>query len=430
MKTNRRLNPTGYACSVLRQICNFIPTHLVPKLAREYGVEEKARTFTPWSHAISLMFAHLARAMGLNEVCDSLHLNRGMFSTIRGAAVPNRNTLSHANRERNPAMAEALYWSVMKALMQVSPAFARSRTRGRFVSRFKAAIHAIDSTTIQLIASCMDWAKHRRRKAAAKCHVRLHLQGGMPQCVIVDSAKDHDAVKARALCEGLQAGEIVIGDRAYVSFRFLADLTERGVYWVMRVKKNLQVRVMKRRPVTADASIVRDDEVVLVLPGTKAKYPMRFRRVIAWVEVDGRPKLMAFMTNHLEWSPRSVAELYRCRWDIEVFFKELKQTLQLTDFLGHNAAAVKWQVWIGLLVHLLLRYQAFLSRWAHSFSRLAAIVRAALWKRWHLGELLAGYGTAGGRFRCLGPPEQGLLPGFGEFTHVPVGQPMVVFPNP
>lgn len=401
--------------------------HLVPALARAHGVDEKARTFTPWSHVVSLMFAHLARAMGLNEVCDSLHLNRGMFSTIRGAVAPNRNTLSHANRERNPAMAQALYWSVMDALMRQSPAFARSGMRGRFVSRFKAAIHAIDSTTIQLIASCMDWAKHRRRKAAAKCHVRLHLQGGMPQCVIVDSAKDHDAVKARPLCDGLQPGEIVIGDRAYVSFRFLADLSERGVYWVMRVKKNLKVRVVRRRPRSTDPTIVRDDEVILVLSGTKTKYPMRFRRVIAWVEVDGRPKLMEFMTNNLEWSPRSVAELYRCRWDIEVFFKELKQTVQLTDFLGHSAAAVKWQVWMGLLVHLLLRYQAFLSRWAHSFSRLAAIVRAALWKRWHLGELLACYGTAGGRFRGLGPPEQGLLPGFGQFTNVPVGQPNVVF---
>ena len=199
-----------------------------------------------------------------------------MFSTIRGAVVPNRNTLSHANRERNPAMAEALYWAVMDVLLGQSPAFARSRTRGRFVRRFK---------------------------------------------------------------------------------------------------------------------------------------------------------LMAFMTNNLDWSPRSVAELYRCRWDIEVFFKEIKQTVQLTDFLGHNASAVKWQVWMGLLVHLLLRYQAFLSRWSHSFSRLAAIVRAALWKRWHLGELLAGYGTAGGRFRCLGPPEQGLLPGFGEHTHVPMGQPNFGFGN-
>lgn len=425
----QRVNPTVYACSVLRQICNLIPPHVVPKLAREHGVDEKARTFTPWSHVVSLMFAHLSRAMGLNEVCDSLHLNRGMFSTIRGAVAPNRNTLSHANRQRNPAMAQALYWTVMETLMRQSPGFARSRARGRFTSRFKAAIHAIDSTTIQLIASCMDWAKHRRRKAAAKCHVRLHLQGGLPQCVIVDSAKDHDAMKARGLCEQLQAGEIVIGDRAYVAFRFLADLTERGIHWVMRVKKNLQMRVVKRRPIPSDSNIVRDDEVILALPGTRKKYLMRFRRVIAWVEVDGRPKLMAFMTNNLDWSPRSVAELYRRRWDIEVFFKEIKQTVQLTDFLGHNASAVKWQVWMGLLVHLLLRYQAFLSGWSHSSSRLAAIVRAAIWKRWHLGELLNGYGTAGGRFRCLGPPNQPLLPGFGEFTHTPMGQPDLAFAN-
>ena len=118
------------------------------------------------------------------------------------------------------------------------------------------------------------------------------------------------------------------------------------------------------------------------------------------------------MTNHETWSATSVAELYRCRWQIEAFFKQIKQTLQLADFLGHSANAVQWQVWMALLVYVLLRFQAWCSRWAHSFSRLLTVLRAALWQRRDLAQLLRRYGTADGHFAWLGAPAQSWLPGF------------------
>jgi IS4 transposase len=136
------------------------------------------------------------------------------------------------------------------------------------------------------------------------------------------------------------------------------------------------------------------------------------RRVVALVPVEGEEREMTFLTNHLEWSPRSVADLYRCRWQIEVFFKQIKQTLQLADFLGHNANAVRWQVWTALLTYVLLRYLSHLSKWAHSFTRLFTILRAALWEKYDLLKLLACYGTAGGSFRHLAQPEQAYFPGF------------------
>ena len=121
---------------------------------------------------------------------------------------------------------------------------------------------------------------------------------------------------------------------------------------------------------------------------------------------------MVFLTNNLTWSAQTIADLYRCRWSIEVFFKELKQTLQLADFLGHNANAVKWQVWMALLVYVLLRFQAWRSQWAHSFSRLLTVLRAALWLPRDVGELLRRYGTADGDYRVLDPSRQAALPGF------------------
>jgi hypothetical protein len=136
------------------------------------------------------------------------------------------------------------------------------------------------------------------------------------------------------------------------------------------------------------------------------------RRVVALVEIDGEKREMTFLTNSLEWSPRNVADLYRCRWRIEVFFKQIKQTLQLADFLGHNANAVRWQVWTALLTHVLLRYLSYLSNWAHSFTRLFTVLRAALWGKYDLLNLLASYGTAGGSFRIPGQTGASLFSRF------------------
>jgi len=375
-------------------------------------VTEQSRTFTPWSHVVSLVHAQITHAIGLNDVCDSLQMHQEALSTIRGATPPNRNTLSHANKIRNSAMAEALYWQVMDHLMTQSPGFAKGKIRRGYLRRFRTAIHAVDSTTIQLVANCMDWAKHRRRKAAAKCHLRLNLQSFLPSCVLVDTARFHDNTKARQLCADLKSGEISVFDKAYIDFEHLAELTTRGVWWVTRAKDDMAYRVVKSLRTTDNPRILKDEVIELLAYPSVRSHPGTLRRVVALVEVDGHDRELVFLTNHLEWSAWTVAELYRCRWDIEVFFKEIKQTLQLVDFLGHNANAVRWQIWIGLLVHLLLRYLAYLHSWRHSFTRLFTVIRAALWRRWHLGELLDRYGTAKPPGRICGTPESAYLPGF------------------
>lgn len=412
MKKPQQSIPAGHWYTIQKQVCNLIPGHMVANLAKEYGVDERSRTFTPWSHVVALVHGQITHAIGLNDVCDSLQMHRDALSTIRGATPPNRNTLSHANKVRNGDMAEALYWKVMKHLMTQSPGFAKGKIRRGYLRRFRTAIHAMDSTTIQLVANCMDWAKHRRRKAAAKCHLRLNLQSFLPNCVIVDTARFHDNTKARELCAALKTGEIGVFDKAYVDFDHLADLTARGVWWVTRAKDNMAYRVVKSLRTTTNRRVLDDDIIELLSPPGVRSYAGRLRRLVVLVEVDGDDREMVFLTNHLEWSGWTVSELYRCRWDIEVFFKEIKQTLQLADFLGHSANAVRWQIWIGLLVHLLLRYLAFLHSWPHSFTRLFTVIRAALWRRWHLGELLDRYGTANPPGRICGAPESAYLPGF------------------
>ncbi len=414
MKKKNTTIPAVSKLNLLRQICNFIPDFLVSKLARATGAQDKARTFSPWSHLVSLMYAQLAHSIGLNDVCDGLALHSGPLSSLRGATAPNRNTLSHANKVRPAAMAEKLFWAVFEHVGQRSPNFLGGPGGGRFARKFKRTIHLVDSTTIPLIASCMDWARHRRRKAAAKCHLRLDLQSFLPRFAIVDTARHNDAKRARELCAGVKAGEIVLFDRAYVDFEHLAALSMREIFWVTRAKENLSFRVVRCFQHGATGQILRDDLIELQTPASLRDYPVALRRIVAHVEADGREVEMDFLTNNLEWSAASIVELYRCRWQIEVFFKQIKQTLQLADFLGTSANAVRWQVWTALLVYLLLRYLAFLSDWSHSFSRLFTLIRAALWKKWDVLSLLRRYGTANGQFRYLARPEQAYLPGLGS----------------
>jgi len=411
MKNNQNI-PAGHCYTIEKQLCNLIPGGMVKELAEEYGVAGQSRTFSAWSHVVALVHAQITHAIGLNDVCDSLQMHRDALSTIRGATPPSRNTLSHANKIRSSDMAEALYWSVMEHLMTQSPAFAKGKVRRGYLRRFRTVIHAMDSTTIQLVANCMDWAKHRRRKAAAKCHLRLNLQTFLPNCVIVDTAKFHDNTKARELCADLKTGEIGVFDKAYLDFEHLADLTARGVWWVTRAKDNMAYRTIKSLHTTYNPRVLDDEVIELLSPTGRQAYPGHLRRLVVLVEVDGDDRELVFLTNHMDWSGWTVAELYRCRWDIEVFFKEIKQTLQLADFLGHNANAVRWQLWIGLLVHLLLRYLAFLHSWRHSFTRLFTVIRSALWQRWRLGDMLDRYGTAKPPGRIRGTPELAYLPGF------------------
>jgi hypothetical protein len=337
-------------------------------------------------------------------------LHSGPLSSIRGAVPPSRNNLSHADKVRPAQMAEKLFWSVLQHLGDLSPRFVSGKSGKRFARKFKRTIHLVDSTTIPLIASCLDWAKHRRRKAAAKCHLRLDPQSFLPRFAIVDTARHHDAKRAREVCAGIQAGEIVIFDKAYIDFGHLADLSMREIFWVSRAKDNLQYEVVQYYQKEAEGRILRDELIRLKTPGSLRDYPEMLRRVVALVEVDAKDVEMEFLTNNLEWSAPSIVELYRCRWQIEVFFKQIKQTLQLADFLGTSANAVRWQVWTALLVYLLLRYVAFLSGWSHSFSRLFTVLRASLWKKWDLLGLLRIYGTADGHFRYMASPQQAYWP--------------------
>jgi len=409
--------PARHHYVVFGQLLKYIPRSIVNAAARECGADARARSFSPLSHLAAMLFAQFAHVLSLNDLCDWLRLKARAIAAW-GVTPPSRNNLSHANKVRPAAFIETVFWRALAHLQRCEPCFGTRRPgqggKGarRLLHRFRVRIHAVDSTVMELVANCMNWARHRRRKAAAKLHLRLGLGGFLPTFAIIDTAGEHDNRRARELCAGLVADEVVIFDKAYVDFEHLHDLDARSVQWVTRAKDNMDYRAVKNLRPDKSAGIVKDQ--LVRLRGAKWRHYKGWllRRVEAWVEVDGEARLMVFLTNNTQWSPRSVCDLYRARWEIEVFFKQVKQTLKLSGFLGHSANAIRWQVWSALLVYVLVRFAAHLSAWGHSFSRIFTVLRAALWERLDLLALLRRYGTAGGSFTLLGAAHAAWLPGF------------------
>ena len=405
------MKPIKHQYTILNQICNQIPAFLVTKLAKKYRIDRQARSFSPWSHIVSMLHLHLAHSLSLNDVADTLRNHCGVLKTIRNATPPSRNGLSHANRTRDPAMAEDLFWQVLSHIKSKFPNFGYGHRYSGLPRRFKRAIYAVDSTTIQLVANCIDWAKHRRRKAAAKCHMQLNLQTFLPNFAIVKKASTHDSTEAYSLCSNLKDGEIVVFDKAYVDFEHLYQLHSRGVFWVTRAKENMKHRVI-RNNTPAKGNIIADYIIELETPKSKEAYPQQLRLVVADVEVDGKVRTMSFITNNTDWAPSSICDLYKSRWGIEVFFKQIKQTLQLSDFLGHSQNAILWQVWMALLAYILIRFISYIGDWKGSFSRLFTLLRGVLFSRLDAFSVMEACGTARGSPRMISCPQRAYLPGF------------------
>ena len=413
---------TTVRITVFGQFCKLIPKYSLAKVCAELnkeGIKIAARAFSVWSHIVSMIYCHMAHCISLNDICDGLQNFKGNLNDIRNVTAPHRNTLSHANRTRDIALIKKLFWKTVEYYQQTHPNFFTQGARSyfRLPRRFKRAIRAIDSTTIELIAKCMDWAKHRKHKAAAKVHVALDLISFIPIRVVTDSANHHDGSYMSELCGNMKSGDIAVMDRAYVDYKQLDTLTEQGVFWVTRSKSNMKVKVIRelnkgRKNTPREGKephypiILKDEEVELTGKTSHKRYPRSFRHVSAIVlDSNGKEITVSFLSNNMEWAASSICDLYRCRWGIETFFKEIKQTLQIRTFVGFSRNAIEWQVWSALLTYLLMRIMAFLSNWKRDFKHFFTLMKGALWAKRSVNLIVSRYGTA----EETPPPEEAQL---------------------
>lgn len=363
-------------CSLFRQILNTISRSRFEQLARQHQSERHARGFTSWQQFVAMLFCHLGRAQSLREIEHGLRSAEGKLNHL-GIDVPRRSTLAYANAHRPWQLYESLFYALLAQCSQVS---AGSR---RF--RFKNKLLSIDSTTVEVVSEMYSWARYSKNKGAVKLHLMLDHDGFLPQFAVVTTGQRADISVGREM--PLPEGAVVVFDRGYIDYEWLRDLGARGINFVTRLKKNCHYRVIEERsPVRG---IIRDQlvDVFEVRSARRPGYaPLRLRRVEIGLP-DGKPNLV-FFSNFLELGATTIAKIYKDRWQIELFFKALKQNLKIKTFIGTSANAIHIQLWTALIAMLLVRYLKLKSGCTPSLSNLFAMLRFHLFSYRELWEWL------------------------------------------
>jgi hypothetical protein len=332
---------------------------------QETKAERHARGFTCWGQFVAMLFCQLGRAHSLREISGGLRSCEGKLKHL-GITAPSHSTLAYANEHRP----WELYQRVFLQLLQRC----RSQVTGKKKFRFKNKLVSIDSSIIDLSVTLFDWAKFRRTKGAIKLHLLLDHDGYLPSFAVITEGRVADVKFAREL--RVAPGTILVDDRAYNDYELFGRWTAQGVFFVTRLKANALYEVIGERPVPQNRNILKDE--LIELRGTKAQekcpYPLRLITVYD-PESD---KILEFLTNHLSLGATTIAAIYKDRWQIEIFFKALKQNLKIKTFVGTSANAVKVQIWTALIAMLILRYLQLLSRFPWSLSNLVALLRMNL----------------------------------------------------
>jgi hypothetical protein len=354
-------------CSIFAQVLQFIPRTEFAAAVRQHQAERHARGFSCWTQLVAMLFCQLGRAQSLREIVGGLAACEGKLQHLGVALAPKRSTLAYANEHRP----WQLFQSVFTALYQRCVAEARQQGRRKF--RFKHKLLSLDATLIPLCLSLFDWAHYRRSKGAVKLHLVLDHDGYLPRFAVVTEGKRSDIEVARGL--EFEPGTMLILDRGYQDFAWWLELSRRKVFFVTRLKDNAEYGIVEPRDVDPDRGVLRD-EVVLLTQLQEAGPAALMRRIEVWVE--DKQESMVFFTNHLKLAASTIAAVYRDRWQIELFFKALKQSLRIKTFVGTSANAVLIQIWTALIAMLVVKYLQLRSTFAWSLSNLIALLRHQL----------------------------------------------------
>lgn len=353
------------SCSMFSQILKLIPRIDFERLVKETGAEVRSKGLSSWSQFVAMLFCQLGRAHSLREIEGGLKSCEGKLAHL-GIEAPARSSLSYANRHRPWQLFERVFYGLYGTVA--------ARVVGKRKFRFKNKLVSIDSTVIDLCLSMYDWAKFRRTKGAVKLHLVLDHDGYLPCFGIVTDGAMHDVKVAQGI--DFAPGTLVVDDRGYNDYRLFAKWSERGVFFVTRMKDNAAFEVVEAREPPQNRGILCDQTVRLSGAGAAQKCPYPLRRIEAVREDTG--ETLVFLTNHLRLGASTVAAIYKDRWQIELFFKALKQNLKIKTFVGTSANAVKTQIWAALISMLLLRYLQLASRFGWSLSNLVALLRMNL----------------------------------------------------
>ncbi len=353
-------------CSIFSQLLELFPRLEFMQMVKETKSERHARGFTSWSQFVSMLFCQLGRAHSLREISGGLRSCEGKLRHL-GIRAPSHSTLSYANEHRPWELYQLVFLKL----------FNRCRAQvniGKRKFRFKNRLISLDASVIDLCLKMFDWAHYCRTKGAIKLHLLLDHDGYLPSFAIITDGKVSEIEIARQL--RFDPGTILVYDRGYNDYALFGCWTSEGVYFVTRMTDNAVYEVTRENRVPQNRNILKDETIEL--RGVKAfeKCPYPLRRIELYDTTKN--EVLVFLTNHMTLGATTVAAIYKDRWQIELFFKALKQNLKIKTFVGTSANAVKIQIWTALIAMLILRFLQLRSQFNWSLSNLVALLRMNL----------------------------------------------------
>jgi hypothetical protein len=357
------------AASLFNQLLRHFPRAEFAALVRKHDAERGAKGFTCWAQLVAMLFCQMAHADSLREICNGLACSLGKLVHLGIGVAPNKSTLSYANRHRPAALYEDLFYTALARFRDEQGLGMRKR---KF--RFKNKLLSLDSTTISLCLDLFPWAKFRQAKGGVKAHVLLDHDDYLPRYVLITEARCSDVKMAAAF--PLNPGSIVAMDRGYNDYALFGQWTERKIYFVTRLKDNAAYEVLEEGPVPANRNILSDQLIQFTGEKAQKDCPSPLRRVAVWDLIHERE--IVLLTNLQEFGATTIAAIYKDRWEIELFFKALKQNLKVKTFVGTSENALCIQIWTALIAILLLKWLHHLSKAKWSLSNLASMLRMNL----------------------------------------------------
>ncbi len=351
-------------CSIFSQLLQLFPRMEFESAVQETKAERHARGFTCWGQFVAMLFCQMGQARTLREICGGLAASEGKLKHLGVSQAPNKSTLAYANAHRPWQLYQKVFEKLFSRCQQAAG------PQRRF--RFRNPLMTIDGTLIELCSSMYDWAKWQGAKGAAKLHLVLDHDGYLPRFAVITEGKASEVKVARAF--HFEPGTIVVFDRGYVDYRWYQQLTDGGVFFVTRLRHDAHYQVIESRRLPNHRNILKDE--VIELGSHWYKQKARYRRIEVWVEE--RQESMVLVTNHLGFGSTTIAQIYHERWQIEVFFRYLKQNLRIRTFVGTSANALHIQIWTALIAMLLLKYLQLRSSFGWSLSNLTALLRQQL----------------------------------------------------
>jgi len=352
--------------TLFAQITQILDRAKFNKLVTDYNTDKYQKGFNSWSHLISMLFSHFANSQSLRDISNGLRSATGNLSHLGNVQAPSKSNLGYQNAHRNWELFRAYYFKLYEQLGQQA-----KWRKSKF--RIKSKIFLLDSTTVTLSLSLFDWAKYKTTKGAIKLHTLLDYDGNLPAYVLLTDGKTADNRAAYDI--PLLKNSVIVADRYYNDFELLNIWDSNDMFFVVRHKENLRYRQIKEKdlPKGKNEHILIDEIIELTGLQSKSKYPKKLRRIAVWN--DENKQVIELLTNNIRWSAATIAQLYKSRWQIEIFFREIKQLLHIKSFIGTSANAVLIQIWTAMIVILLLKYLKYIAKYGWHLSNLVAFIR-------------------------------------------------------